>query len=370
MSFIHLSIVVTLSLFSTNTFAQAASASLFPEMLSINPATVGKRTQGVFSISPKIDSVKKELDASAAFGATGVTITEDLSVKSGTVFYGGKGGFLTSEIFLESASGEKEITLKSGTDNDTLKLAGDNLFLRYNLAVGKMVGLGVGYMKFNNTSEFTTTFQGQSFSNSSKGENSIILFRPGFGANLFGVDFGVYLEKLSNVNKATNSDAGSSTTTETTEKLTYYGGAVGISNKNFHVEVAYEKQKEDTVIERYSDDGTPAGQEVLNPSRLTFVLEGRYGKLGLGYTGQYYQDGYTNYQGFILNQLAYLNSREEARLENIFNFSWGSDKGHGFSGSFSTSSTTGKEKSLFTGNKQLPTTTKATSASLKYTYAW
>jgi len=361
---------ILVSLFSTKTFAQAASASLFPEMLSINPATVGKRTQGVFSISPKIDMVKKELDASEAFGATGITISEDLQVTSGSIFYGGKGGFITSEIFLESASGEKKITLKSPTANDELKLSGDNMFLRYNLGVGKIIGLGLGYMTFNNKSEFTTTFQGQSFSNSGKGENKLLMIRPGFGGNLFGIDLGLYLEKVTNDNATTNSDAGSSTTTNTTEKTTYYGGAVGISNKTLHIEVAYEKQKEDTIIEKYNDDGSPAGQKTLNPSRATFVIEGKFGKLGLGYTGQYYQDGYINYQGFILNQLAYLNTREDARLENIFNFSWGSDKGHGFSGSFSTSSSKGKEKSLFTGNKQLPSTTTATAASLKYTYSW
>lgn len=356
-------------LISSNAFAQAASASLFPEMLSINPATVGKRTQGVFSISPKIDQVEKTLDPTIAFGA-GSSITEDLEVKAATIFYGGKGGLITSEIFFESATGEKTITLAGSQESNSLKLEGDNRFLRYNLALGKILGIGLGYMDFNNSSEFTTTFQGQSFSNSNKGENTIVMVRPGLGLTLVGVDVGFYVEKVSNEEKSISTGEGSGETRTSKTSTTYYGGAIGISNKTLHIEVAYEQQKEDTVIDKYTDEGAPDGQLTLNPSRATFVIEGKFGKLGLGYTGQYYQDGYINYQGFILNQLAYLNSREEARLENIINFSWGADKGHGFSGSFSTSKTKGKEKSLFTGNKQLPAETKATAASLKYTYSW
>ena len=66
------------------------------------------------------------------------------------------------------------------------------------IAFKKFFGIGFGYMDFNNSTEFTTRFQGQSFSDSNKGENTITMIRPGFAFELFKVHFAFYAEKLNN----------------------------------------------------------------------------------------------------------------------------------------------------------------------------
>ena len=371
MKTLFISFIFICTLYSSKTFSQAATSSLFPEMLSINPATVGSRTIGVISVSPKIDSIEKLQDASSAIGGgSSVSITEELDVKSATAFYGGKAGFLTLEAFMETSKGEKTVTIGTGSESNEIKLSGDSRYMRFNTAFMKFFGLGLGFMDFKNSSEFTTRFQNQSYSSSNKGENSIFMIRPGVAFSILSTHLAFYVEKVSNDETSNTDSSEGGTPQKRKTNSTFLGGAVGYASKTFHIEFAYEKQKEDLEITKYGDNGVIEGTEILNPSRATIVLEKKFGKLGLGYTGQYYLDGYINYKDFILNQLAYLNSREEDRLENIFNISWGNEKGHGFSGSFSTSKTTGKEKSLFTNNKQLPTTTKATSASLKYSYSW
>jgi hypothetical protein len=159
--------------------------------------------------------------------------------------------------------------------------------------------------------------------------------------------------------------------TSSTFDSKFVGAAIGYSSKSFHVEVGHEvklKAPEDTIK-------NPSGNIVAEyaPTRSMVTVEVKWGKLTLGYIGNYYVDGFSPTEKIMLNQLVYENTRDEPRLENIFNFSISSDKGSTFSGSISVSDVKAKEGLILFGggsDTKIATKTQTMGAALKYSYVF
>lgn len=182
--------------------------------------------------------------------------------------------------------------------------------------------------------------------------------RAGAGTLSFGVFFNRQIAKVTS--SVSGSGTVSSPDSETTDVV---GIALGTSSKTFHVEGGYERA--------LKSDTDPILNKVLTPARITGTIEGRFGSLAIGYTGRLFLDGFFDIDRVIYNQFVSSNSFDEPRLENTFNFSFGTEKGGAFSASVYYTSFTSKElNSFFQNGNKIDTKTTSYGASVKYSFAF
>lgn len=348
------------SFISTSAFSQIATNSLFRETKSINPAVISKRPDAVFSLTGKMDKVDKTQDLSTSIFGTEAKSDTAVKVYSGDLFYGGKGdGGFTTELFVNTSQGKKNNKLSasnfSNSSTDDVKANYGHL----GLGLGRNFGLSLGFIKYDYNSIFKYTFMSETYSNEMEAQTNVMIPKIGVAYNM-GLDWGLYFERMLSTQKL-KQDGNSSTKKE---NFNLAGAGVGTSSKYFHTEIAYEKQLTGQTV---TNDGFHFKK--IYPTRAMFSLEFFLGKMSFGYTGFYYQNGFMNLDNLLFNSLVYTNTWEKPRLENNFNFSLGSDKGHSFSGSLSFSTVKNREKSLYTaGDDKYNTTTKAMGVSAKYAY--
>ena len=339
---------------SGNSYSQIASSSLFPEIKSFNPAVIGQRQKGAVSVIGQMDKIEKEQDISPTYGS-GAKGTSKIDINAFSFFYGGKGGGLvTSEFTYVGATGKKVDKLQSS--QSTVEGSNDvsQSYTNLGLGIGKYLGLSAALLSFDYATKMSGNFGGAPFNSDLKQESDGTILKAGFHFNA-GADFGFYYEQTDASFDITESGV----TTSTKQTYKRVGLGVGASSKNFHFEISHEKDLDDNVV-----DG-----KTYKPTRTTAALEGRFGKISLGYIGSYYVDGLVDLEELLYFNLVYSKTIDEARLENIFNFSYGSDKGHSFSGSVGFSEVKSQEISALYGNgPKYDTTTTQTTYAIKYSY--
>lgn len=340
--------------------AQMAAASMFADVKSDNPAVIGGRTSEVITAVGSADLIKKEqaLDTSTGSPVTGQAETE-IDVKTASLFRGGKGGGLTSEVSVDYNIGSKTDRLTSTTETQSTKTDASNTFAYLGLGFLQNFGISYTHTTYKNASNFSGTFAGQSYSTDFSSSVVAQGVKAGFAKKFSTIDAGVFIQRR--FDNIQNTTSGAEDPEKREEGVA--GAALGVSSRDFHVEVGYEKG-----LESRTDDFLG---RTLNPARITGTIEIRAGKFLLGYTGRHYTDGFFEIERVIYNQFVYANSYAEPRLDNTFNFSFGSDKGSVLSGSVFYSALQTEEVSVFfPSGRKVATKTTAMGASIKYSYAF
>jgi len=346
-------------LISFSAYSQIATNSLFRETKSINPAVISKRPDAVFSIVGKADQVEKGQDLStSAFGSEAKSDSK-VKVTSQDLFYGGKGNGFTSELFLNNSIGKKDDKITTPFFSNSQSNSVTSQYGHLGLGLGQNFGISMGGIKYSSKGSFEFSNNGTTYSDNYKSDTTAIIPKLGIAYKML-LDWGIFYQRM--MMKSTTVQNGTEQLNK--DKFDIAGGGVGTSSKNFHTEVAFERYVK---TNRVTNDGITY-REVF-PSRAMFSLEFFWGKLSLGYTGFYYQNGFMNFDNLLFNSLVYAENWEKARLENNFNFSLGSEKGHSFSGSVSFSNLKSSEKNMYAGGEtKFPTTTKSMGISVKYAY--
>lgn len=332
-----------------------ASSSFFSEMKSINPAVINGRAYGQYSAFYGKDSIKKNQVVDEFYDEKSTT---DIEVDSLSFFRGGKGGGLfTSEASYIKNDGTRLIMLTSPTTDDTSISNGVKFsHMEIGFGIGRFFGFGVAKQNYEFESKFEFTFSGNDFSEDKKKVIDTTILKVG-GVLPFGnMRFSSYYESAS-LDIETKEYLIMSGYEEKTSKdsTAIFGVAFGYVSKTLHWEFGYEKGM----------SGAPG-------SRLSATAELNFWKLALGYTGRSYKDGFQDNDKLVYNQLVYLEAPTTARLEHIFNFSYGASGGFSVGGSASFSNTETKETNPLTSEKlgKLPTKTKTMAYSLKVGYVY
>jgi len=355
---IILPLVGSLLLFSLNSFANITSASIFREMQSTNPGVISNRQAATFSVLAKKDDIKIEQEDISSIGLpAGSSYESNINVSNYSLFYGGKGKGLTTEFFAETGAGGKKDTINEVTSVTELETT--SKITNASLGLGIFDGFGISVLQINgqDKQQYNATINGNPISVDTTTDISLTGFTVGTAFH-FGVDIGLFYQKADFKTKSTAQTAGGGGgDTQSADRI---GGGIGISSRSFRAEVGYVKNIKATK----SEEGD------LNPAMAEFTLEGTLGKLKLGYTGRYLMDGFFMYKNVLYNVLAY-QGNNEARLENTFNFSYGSDtKGHSISGSYSVGSVESEQTQPLISSlpNKFKTITSSTSMSLSYSY--
>lgn len=331
--------------------AQIASASLFRQMRSQNPAVILKRPAATLSFAIKKDLVEKNQEVS---GSSISSSTSDIDITTTSFFYGGKGKVFNVEIQGELSSGEKvdKVSTAGASENVTNKadmtvLGASFGFLKY---------LGIGY---------TTVSEDRTQSGSSTGsyETTLDGFTIGTSFNL-GLDVGVFYSATTF--KSIGVFAGSATNQEL--DMPRIGIGLGRRGKAFHFELGYVKDLNDISEDQGGGSGSGSNTVSYSPSKYVATFEFKLKGLMLGITSNYYMDGFFDFNNLMYYTMV-LSANKENRLENTFNFSLGGEKGHSFSGSVSYSTVESEElpPTLSSGVKY-KTTSKIMGAQVSYTY--
>lgn len=150
------------------------------------------------------------------------------------------------------------------------------------------------------------------------------------------------------------------------------GFALGIIGNKFQFAFGYEAPLIDP------DSVAPEGAEVEQgpkeptPTRLSFLIETKFGVITLGYKFAQYTGRFTEIKNLLPSQLLYPNAGNEPRVEHTVNFSLGGSKGLSFGVSAFLSETETQESSILIANSQdkLNTTTKAQGVAVKLGYVF
>lgn len=346
---IYLTLLVGLILPSIQ--AQIASASLFREMRSQNPAVITQRPAATLSIALKRDQVDKEQDVT---GTTYTESTSDIGITTSSFFYGGKGGGITTEFSGELSSGKKtDKVFTSGASENTTQEA-DMMVFSGNIGLMKFLGIGIMRVSEDRTQSGTST---------ASYETTVTAATVGTYFNL-GLDIGLFY--TSTTFESTGQFSGSPVTQKF--DMPRIGAGVGKTGKTYHFEIGYV-----TDLNEISEDqggGAGAGTNVATykPSKFFGAFEFKLGKIMLGVTTNYYRDGFFDFNNLMYYTMV-LSANKEDRLENTFNFSLGGDKGHSFSVSVSYSTVESQElpPNLSSGTKY-KTTSKIVGGGVSYTY--
>lgn len=352
MSF-KLCLMLVSTLFSTYSFAQMTGASIFPEMRTSNPAVLSSRPAAVLSFFGKKDNVVKNQDLSQTSFGAGTESSTKVDVQTLSIFYGGKGGGITSEIILDMGTGKKTNEFVRTTGTEEVEDNVEQTLFRYGISLGDNFGITIQNINFDYDSNYnfsgTPAFKVESNTNAT-------FYKAGFKFNL-GVDLGLYYEGGSG-EQAQSVDG---TKSESNIDFSRVGVGVGSNAKNFRVELAFEKDLEE---EKFDN-------KVYNPTKISFSIEMKFANFAIGYTGAQLNEGFTDFDQLLYNNMVYASSQEESRLVNTFNFSFGSTKGHYFSGSVGFSQITVDEgNDLFNDGNKYETEITAMGVSVKYGYAF
>ncbi len=356
---IRISAVLLSFLVVPSSYASMTSASIFKEMQSTNPGVISGRTAATFSALVKKDQITiEQSDLSAGPLGAGSSFESSIDIINYSAFYGGKGGGLTTEIFAETGSGGKNDKIIE--PGNTVEYTTDSSLTNMSIGLGLFKGLGISLLKVDaeDSQNVTGTLGGSAININTTSETSVTGFTVGTAFNL-GLDYGFFYQKADYETKTNAVYASGSGDGEISGDRVGLG--VGHSNKVFRTEVGYVRNVK---AMNAGDSGE------LTPSMIEFTAEAKLGKLKLGYTGRYMMDGFFLYRNILFNVLAYQGTNE-ARLDNTFNFSYGSDsKGHSFSGSVSIGTTESEQTQnlISSDNTKYKTVTSSKSFSLSYSY--
>lgn len=348
--------------FTAQVHAQMVSASFFPDMKSINPATLNQRSHGQVSFLKGKDSIDKLQVGDSAYNEK---TTWEIEVDTNSFFYGGKAGkgksWFNPEIqYLKNSGFRKSQYTANSVEPTTTQNDIDFTHMEVGLGIGKYFGISYARQEYNLNYSFKFTIGSNNFEERKNQDIEGSIIRVGGALPLKFLKIAAFYEQASlseevdefvlmtGINRYSAS-----------RKASMIGAGIGFESKKFHMEAGYE-------MILSSDD--------LNgsPTRLSGTIEYKIWKIALGYTGRIYQDGFQSNETLVYNEMVYPEQVNESRLENVFNFAYGASGGILIGGSFSTSKVTAKEKNPYYNASVPPqdTEVESTAYTLKIGYVW
>lgn len=356
--FKHL-ILASVLLSSHQAFSSITSASIFKESKSTNPGVISQRPAATLSMLGKKDTIKiEQADLSAGVLGSGSKFESSIDIINYSLFYGGKGGGITSEVLFETGAGGKTDKLTQ-TATDIVEYETESKLSILDLGFGIFEGFGISVIRIGaeDKQSYSAVINSQAVNVDSTTEIALTAITIGATFNL-GLDFGLFYQKA-DVELDTDLEFADSSGDDT-QNNDRFGLGVGIASKSFRAEVGYIQNVE----------AQDQGDTKNTPSMVEFTVEAVFGKLNLGYTGRYLMEGFYMYQNVLYNSLAYQGNSEN-RLENSFNFSYGSDSsGHSFSGSYSAGSVESEQGQQIIDSSTTKYTTVTTSQSMSLSYSY
>ena len=334
-------------------FTQIAASSVFRETKSINPAIVSMRPAGAFSLLGSSDKVTKTQDQSENYD-NGEAIAE-IEVNRSAIFYGGRGGGFTSELFIDISKGDKKTTLKADDQETSFEDKIISNFSLLSFGFSPNFGLSIGMANSEYQNKYEGTFNGYSFSSDFEYKGNTLITRIGttFGSS---VAAGMFLE-MSQTQGTNKSEDLSESTSDTG-----YAAGIGFASKSnsHHYELSFE-------IIPFLDDSN--GDASSFPQRLMLTLEQRLSFITFGYSGRLYRNGFGDTENMIYTNLVF-NDFTKDRIEHKFNFAFGAERGHSLSGSLTLSDTTSVQPDIVSvgSEEKYETRIQELGISIKYSY--
>jgi hypothetical protein len=331
------------------------SASIFPEVKAINPATISQRKIGMYSITSSTDNVIKTQDISLTHG-TGAEAKTDIKITTLNLFYGGKGGGgITTEFVMFNSAGNKVDALTRPAESTELENEITSSIMGIGFGITSNFGITIlrSLYEFNANNEYSFNGSSNTYEYGYKGSSNIIklgLLSSGW------LNLGIFYEHAFSDNESIN-EGETQTSTSSSGVL---GFGIGTTGQQLRMELNHER----IALTSNEAQDTP-------PSKTSIIIETRIWGIALGYTGNYIVGGYSGAENSMYQNLVYQNSAGEPRFENLFNFSFGSSKGHSIGGSISLSKIESEEKNVvFVDDAEYTTTTDARGVALKYGYSY
>lgn len=350
-------IIICFVLFTHIANAQMASGSLFSSMKSINPAVIGKRPAGQITAIAKKVKIEKEQQFTSPFSGKTV-INADLD--SYNLFRGGKGGgFLTSEILVDSTSGTRKTVLYDTNSTFTFDDKVSSTFGDLGIALGSILGFSYAHIGYDYSQNASGSIGGSVLTFNNKIKLNQDDLKIGLAYTLFGLDMGLFWQNIIGKREAVSN--GTTSSAKTTDSI--LGLGLGFSRSFYHFEAGYERNlKAKTDLANIS----------YTASRISGTTELKLGNFSFGYTGLYYQGGFEDLSTLLHDQMAYTTSQYDPRLENIFNFAYGASTGLSISGSMSSTKIKNQEKSILFANvsQKFDTTTSVKTYSVQIGYVF
>ena len=152
-------------LFSSQIHAQMASASFFPDMKSINPATLNQRSHGQVSFLKGKDAIDK---LQTGDSASNEKTTWEIEVDTNSFFYGGKAGkgksWFNSEIqYLKNSGFRKSQYTADSVDPTSTQNDIDFTHMEVGLGIGKYFGIAFARQEYTLNYSFKFTIGSNDF---------------------------------------------------------------------------------------------------------------------------------------------------------------------------------------------------------------
>ncbi|MGE3610566.1 MAG: hypothetical protein AB7I27_13330 [Bacteriovoracaceae bacterium] len=350
-------------------FAQMTLPSVFPDMRSVNPAVIALRKSGQIKLGGQTDKIEKEQKVNTINGGSFVyTDNSDINLNNANFFRGGKGGGLTSELYVDATTGKRESTITDASQNiSTFTTDVSSTYANFSFGGGNgglRWGLGTHHVSYKSKYDFNIAVNGSSSSSSVENTITVTGVRPGIILGSPSFSLGLYFQYDTLTSKMKSDQP--VTSTGTPKNIKYVGVGLGTGGVNGLLEVAVEA---DPFTKQEKDQAT--GDTPPSPMKVSLLAERRFGKLVLGYKGMYYKGNYMDYDQIIQNQLIYRNMVDDARISHIFNFAYGGDKGFSLGVSGGVSNIKNKEKSsIYSSSEKHDTTTKSVSMGARIGYVY
>jgi hypothetical protein len=365
-NFLHLLAILFSLIIAKTAYGQMTLPSVFPDMKSVNPAVISLRKSGMVKLSAAQDKIERKQKITNLSGtAFPADQKDDITITNINLFKGGKGGGTTTEWVVDYTVGKQKTNFVTPTETTNENQTATAYYGKYAWGFGSKWGLQIHYLHYQSNFKYSVEYLGDTQSD----EIDMTISMPGIRVGKIigspSLSFGLIAELNAFSNKTNTSDTSIETEEAGFKPLPIIGIAIGSGSPKGLLELGLE------IDARPPEEDLATGEKASIPFKASFIAERRFGKLILGYKGMYYRGNFLDFDRVIPIQLVYQGAGDEGRIENVFNFSFGPDKGFSMGGSIFASNTKTKEKSsVFTSENKHDTQTKLFGISIRMGYVY
>jgi len=368
-------LLLLLSPIISSTEAQMADASIFPSVRPVNPGVIHLGNTSFINAQYGKETHKK--NHNVPLGGIIGGINTNVELKNTSFYSGIRKGFVNAELLYDAKSGTHVQTIntetrgnRTVTDDASADYLGANIDLRF-MAFGYATS---DYKYFN---QFRVGYPPDlsARDEDKKLKYNVLKIGTAFPISIFRFGFYYFNQKASGnytytYYDPTTGNKGSTEASPVTIETTGLGAGFGITLPLIRTEISYERMSKSDLSINADYPGEVSAAEASN--RLSFVAEGKLGKVKLGIRHRIMTGNFVDLNDIITSNLLYEKIQSaDKRNETSFNFSLGDSKGLSPSAFYTTSNVSTEETSpVFDNDLKYPATTKTTAygVSLSYTF--
>jgi hypothetical protein len=325
--------------------AQVVDSSFFPNQKTINPGIAHLRQTGFLGADISQTSLEKIVYVPQVDSQGEKT---EVSLNKGTFYRAGKGGGITFEFLYDAEEGEKVISFNSLTYGpESTTTTAKSVFQGFVLDLD-FIGLSFSNSNYENKFAYRfgsppTVFAGDDYTYI---EFSDVTIGKTFAFGRFRV--GGYYRKQTKTGRVDRIYIDTDGTRSPVDPFKLKGEKVvigyglGFTGSNFRFELSHEETNEDTLtVDRPLELEL---DEIEKSSRSSLVLEVKFWKVAIGTNTSLISNNYFDPQNIIVSELFYATQSPKERIQNTFNFSYGTPGGFAVSGFYSESRSSNDER--------------------------